>query len=292
MILTVVMSMGQPVVGSLGGPANALRRRLLAPIGELVSEVRQEHVDAAAGADAEVARTLKLDAMTLAEAAWCRHRSLSERGLCPGSGGLIGFTCRTSSTTPTLPDLRVQVFARSAEPRWRLWMLTSVKRAIAMTGKERAEKTAVPPVPALRHGQILGGLGKESIERRGSRLTLGEMQRIQFEGGGTRLGRRLRRGCELPMLVRKFGGSDMSLGRRLRRGCEPTMLVRKFGGSDPSLGTARTNRGCERASGCRRETHIFRFPSATTLSELPSGKSARGGRMRGQDRRLRNASTR
>ncbi len=69
MILTVVIPMGQPVVGILGGPANAPRRRLLAPIGELVSEMRQEHTDVATGAGAEIVQTLTLDKVTLAEAA-------------------------------------------------------------------------------------------------------------------------------------------------------------------------------------------------------------------------------
>ncbi len=52
------------------------------------------------------------------------------------------------------------------------------------------------------------------------------------------------------------------------------MLGREFGGLDTSLGTAKINCGGARKSGCKRAMHIYRYPSATTLSELPSGESA------------------
>ncbi len=265
LILALVTLTGQPVVGILGGPENALRRRLLALIGKRVNVMRPMEAGGETGAGALIVSYPMLEEVTLEDVAGRPQLSLEGNGSCLGSGGLIGCTCRTSSTKPTP---RAKGLARDAGPSWRPRIGTSPTWMLAAKVEEGMKEIALPLVPALRRVQISESSARESTVKRGPKLELGEMLRIQFEGGSTRLGRRPRRGCKLPMQGREFGGLGTSLGK------------------------AKTEGGGARKSGCRRATHIFRYPYATTLSELPSGRNATATRMRDQDRRLRNASTR
>ncbi len=288
----VVTLTSRLVNGVSGGPANALRRLILLLLGELVSGERRGHVEAAMRTGAELAHAPTLNQAALAPTPGGHRRPLAKRGLCPGSAGPTGCTYRTSSMRPTLPRSQLLHWTGCAKGRKGLLVSTSIRDALTEAGRERVVATVVPLARARLRCQTSDNLAEEDIATREPRSTLGEMQSIQFVGECTRLGQLLRRGRELPMLVRKFGGSDLSLGRRLRGGRVLPMLEREFGGSAPSLGTVWTERGGRRRSACRRATLIFKFPSATTPIVWPSEKSARGGRMRGQDQLRRNESAR
>ncbi len=278
--------------GTSGGPTNALRRLILVLSGELASGERRGNLGAAVRMCAELAITPSRSRLALAPMAGGQRRSLAVRGLCRGSASPTGYTYHTSSSRITRPGSRLLHWAQSAEGLQGLLVSTSIWDALAEAGRELMVATVVPQARARLRCQTSGSSAGEDIAAQEPRITLAEMQSSKFVGERTRLGRLPRRGRELPMWVCKFVGSDLSLGRRLRWGRVPPMLECQFVGSLPSLGTARTERGGRRRSACRRETLIFKSPSATTLSVWPSEKSARDGRMRGLDLRRRKGSAR